>query len=72
MTTVYKICRAADWAQATEDGAYERSPSAQRDGFIHLSADHRVRETGRRHFFGESGFILAAFEDGAQLPAGFA
>jgi uncharacterized protein (DUF952 family) len=62
MTTVYKICRVEDWAQASEDGAYEGSLDDRRDGFIHLSASHQVSETARRYFSGESGLILVAFE----------
>jgi uncharacterized protein (DUF952 family) len=62
MMTVYKICRAVDWARAREVGAYEGSPDDRRDGFIHLSANHQVSETARRHFSGESGLILVAFE----------
>jgi uncharacterized protein (DUF952 family) len=62
MAIIYKICRAEEWAEASEKGAYEGSSVDRRDGFIHLSAGHQLRETAQRHFYGESGLILVAFD----------
>jgi uncharacterized protein (DUF952 family) len=68
MTLVYKICRVEDWQGAVAEGAYRGSPDDRRDGFIHLSAGHQVRETAARHFAGQSGLVLVAFEAKALGP----
>jgi uncharacterized protein (DUF952 family) len=62
MTLVYKICRARDWQEAVAKGAYRGSADDHRDGFIHLSAAHQLRETAKRHFTGETDLVLLAFE----------
>jgi len=62
MAFVYKICPAADWQEAENQVAFEGSEADRRDGFIHLSAAHQVRETARRHFAGHVGLVLVAFE----------
>ena len=54
MTLVYKICRASDWREAVAQGAYRGSSDDRRDGFIHLSAGHQLKETAQRHFAGQS------------------
>jgi uncharacterized protein (DUF952 family) len=61
MALVYKICPAGDWEEAKNKGAYTGSAVDRRDGFIHLSAPHQVRETARRHFAGQEGLVLVAF-----------
>jgi uncharacterized protein (DUF952 family) len=62
MTMVFKICPAAEWAAARQTGHYAGSPADHRDGFIHLSAAGQVAETAARHFAGQSGLVLVAFE----------
>ncbi|MFO0990589.1 MAG: DUF952 domain-containing protein [Hyphomicrobiales bacterium] len=62
MALIYKICSASDWEGAVKEGAFRGSPVDLRDGFIHLSAAHQVRETARRHFAGQEGLVLVAFE----------
>jgi uncharacterized protein (DUF952 family) len=66
MATLYKICSVAEWAEATAVGAFTGSEVDQRDGFIHLSAAHQVRDTAARHFAGRHGLVLVAY-DGAAL-----
>ncbi len=65
MAIVYKICSAAEWAEATATGAFTGSEADRRDGFIHLSAAHQLRETAARHFAGRDGLVLAAYDDTA-------
>jgi uncharacterized protein (DUF952 family) len=62
MALIYKICPASAWEEAENQGAFAGSEVDRRDGFIHLSAAHQVRETARRHFAGQGGLVLAAFE----------
>lgn len=62
MPLIFKICAAADWKTALTQGFYEGSAVDRRDGFIHLSTEAQVRETARRHFAGQDGLILIAFE----------
>jgi uncharacterized protein (DUF952 family)/phosphohistidine phosphatase SixA len=66
---VYKILAADDWAQARAAGVFAGSPDDARDGFIHLSASAQVAETARRHFHGQEGLVLVAF-DTLRLGAG--
>jgi uncharacterized protein (DUF952 family) len=62
MPLIYKICPAADWDAAAKAGFYKGSEVDRRDGFIHLSAASQVRETARRHFAGQDGLVLIAFD----------
>ena len=68
MTLVYKICRVSDWQEAMAQGAYRGSSDDHRDGFIHLSAGHQLKETARRHFAGQSDLILVAFDAASLQP----
>ena len=63
MPLLYKILPAASWRDATEKGRFEGSPVDHRDGFIHLSAAHQVRETAARHFAGQDGLVLVGFPE---------
>ena len=63
MRILFKILTAADWADAVAAGTYRGSAADHRDGFIHLSAGHQVRETAAKHFAGEEGLMLAAFAE---------
>jgi uncharacterized protein (DUF952 family) len=62
MAFIYKICPASDWREAESRGTFSGSEADRRDGFIHLSAIHQVRDTARRHFAGQDGLVLVAFE----------
>ncbi|MBL8893071.1 MAG: DUF952 domain-containing protein [Rhizobiales bacterium] len=62
MELIYKICPASDWEDARKTGEFRGSAVDFRDGFIHLSAPHQVRETARRHFAGQEDLVLVAFE----------
>ena len=58
MHTIYKICPASAWREAERQGVYRGSPDDARDGFIHFSTASQVRETARRHFFGQKALFL--------------
>jgi uncharacterized protein (DUF952 family) len=45
-----------------EKGATAGAPVDKSDGFIHFSTAAQAAETAARHFAGEDGLILAAFE----------
>ena len=65
MRFLYKILDRAQWHAAEAKGVFEGSAVDLKDGFIHLSAAHQVRETAARHFAGQHGLVLVAFaEDG--------
>ncbi|MFN4143821.1 DUF952 domain-containing protein [Aestuariivirga sp.] len=68
MRFLYKILSAAEWREALAKGVFEGSAVDRKDGFIHLSAAHQVRETARRHFAGEADLVLVGFAE-ADLPA---
>jgi uncharacterized protein (DUF952 family) len=65
MTILYKICSAAEWAEATASGAFTGSAADHRDGFIHLSAANQLRDTAARHFAGRDGLVLVAYDEAA-------
>lgn len=68
MTTIYKVCGAAEWAQAEASGRYEGSADDRRDGFIHFSTASQLAGTLARHFSGRDGLLLIAV-DGDGLGA---
>ncbi|MDD3838662.1 MAG: DUF952 domain-containing protein [Phenylobacterium sp.] len=62
MMRVYKILAEAEWRAALAAGRYEGSAVDRKDGFIHLSTAAQAPETARRHFAGQPGLVIAAFE----------
>ena len=62
MPSVYKLLRAAEWAEAREKTEFSGSPVDRADGFIHFSTAAQVRETAARHFAGEEGLVLAEID----------
>lgn len=70
MTLIYKISPEAAWRQAVADGIYRGAPIDLADGFIHFSTADQVAGTLAKHFAGETGLVLVAFDDatlGAEL-----
>jgi uncharacterized protein (DUF952 family) len=65
MAIVYKICDAALWQQAEQQGFFRGAPVDRTDGFIHFSAAHQVAETAARHFAGRQNLLLIAVETDA-------
>ena len=68
MTTIYKICRAAEWAEAERAGAFAGSEVDRRDGYIHFSTAEQVAETAAKYFAGIADLVLIAV-DGDKLGA---
>jgi uncharacterized protein (DUF952 family) len=62
MATVYKICDREEWESALAQGVFKGSAVDRRDGFIHFSAAHQLRETARRHFAHRPDLVLLAVE----------
>lgn len=65
---VYKILTAPQWA-AYSAGGDPAVPVDVADGFVHLSTADQVRETAARHFAGEEGLWLLAFDPASLGPA---
>ena len=63
MRILYKILTAAQWRAAQARGVFEGSAVDQKDGFIHLSAGHQMRETAARHFAGQEDLLLVGFRE---------
>lgn len=68
MATIYKVLGRDEWEKAVAQGVFEGSEIDLKDGFIHFSAAHQLRETVRRHFAGRSDLILAAIDADALGP----
>jgi uncharacterized protein (DUF952 family) len=63
MQLLFKILSAEEWHSAVSAGTFSGSAIDLKDGFIHLSAAHQMRETAVRHFNGREGLVLVAFPD---------
>ena len=62
MAIIFKICRAAEWAEAVRGGAFRGSAVDLRDGYIHFSTAAQVAETAARHFAGQTDLVLVAVD----------
>lgn len=62
MTTIYKICEAAQWAEAQRTGEFRGSAADFADGYMHFSTAAQVADTAAKHFAGMSGLVLVAVE----------
>lgn len=65
---IYKIVAAAEWRVAERDGIFRGAAVDRRDGFIHLSTASQVGETAAKHFAGQPGLLLIAFDATAFGP----
>jgi uncharacterized protein (DUF952 family) len=63
MTTIYKICETAQWAQAGRNGVFRGSAVDLADGYIHFSTAAQVADTAAKHFAGMPDLVLLAVED---------
>lgn len=59
---IYKICPAALWRQAQQDGIFRGAPVDLADGFIHFSTAAQAGETAARHFAGQGDLLLIAVD----------
>lgn len=64
---IYKLLRAAQWAQAKAESRFKGSPVDLADGFIHFSTAAQVQETAAKHFAGVSDLVLAEVDE-SRLP----
>ena len=62
MTTIYKICTAAEWREAEGAGVYRGSAVDHNDGFIHFSTAEQAGETARKWFAGQRDLMLVAID----------
>ncbi len=62
MTRIYKILTEAEWRAAVAADRFEGSAVDRHDGFIHFSTAAQAAETARRHFAGQSGLVIVAFD----------
>ena len=59
---IYKILRAAEWADLEAAGTIAGSPADVADGFVHLSTAAQVAGTLTRHFAGETRLVILALD----------
>lgn len=59
---IYKILRGPEWGALRNDKQTPGAPVDVADGFIHFSTAEQARETAAKHFAGEDGLMLAAFD----------
>src|SRR5262245_19028722 len=60
MTTIYKICETAQWAQAERSGEFRGSAADLADGYIHFSTATQVAGTAAKHFARMSDLVPVA------------
>ena len=58
VTTIFKICSATLWREATRAGVFRGSAVDIRDGFIHFSTLEQAAETAAKHFAGQRDLLL--------------
>ena len=62
MTLIYKILTRAAWDEAVAKGRFDGAAIDLQDGYIHFSSAAQAQETAARHFRGQEGLVVAAFE----------
>jgi uncharacterized protein (DUF952 family) len=60
VTTIYKICEAARWAEAERTGEFRGSAVDLADGYIHFSTAGQAAETAEKHFARMPDLVLVA------------
>ena len=65
MTTIYKICTAAEWHDAESRGRYRGSAVDRSDGFIHFSTAAQAVETAAKWFAGQLDLVLIGVDAGS-------
>ncbi|MBF9051837.1 DUF952 domain-containing protein [Roseobacter sp. HKCCD9010] len=66
---IYKILRAEEWAALTAAGETSGAPVDVADGYIHFSTASQAAETAAKHFAGEDGLVLLAYDTDTLGPA---
>jgi uncharacterized protein (DUF952 family) len=62
---IYKICAAAHWQAALNDGVFRGAAVDRRDGYIHFSTGTQVAETAAKHFAEQEDLVLIAVDAAA-------
>jgi uncharacterized protein (DUF952 family) len=62
MSLIFKIVGGDDWAKAQKMGQFTGAAIDVADGYIHLSAMEQVKETAAKHFAGQEGLVLVAYD----------
>jgi uncharacterized protein (DUF952 family) len=62
MSLVYKIIAQSAWDAAVAAGRFDGAAIDLQDGYIHLSTAGQAAETARKHFRGQEGLVVVAFE----------
>lgn len=68
MRLIFKIVPEDLWQEAEALGVFKGAPVDLADGFIHFSTADQARETAAKHFAGQDGLLLAAFDADAMGP----
>jgi uncharacterized protein (DUF952 family) len=61
----YKLCSAAEWAEAEAAGLWRGSTVDIADGYIHFSTAHQLAGTAAKHFSGRSDLLLVSIDPAA-------
>ncbi|MEI9891308.1 MAG: DUF952 domain-containing protein [Caulobacteraceae bacterium] len=69
MSRIYKILPRAAWDEAVAQGRFDGSPIDLQDGYIHFSTAEQAQETAAKHFGGQQGLVVAAFDTDDLGPA---
>jgi uncharacterized protein (DUF952 family) len=59
---IYKILRSGEWTALQAEAETTGAPVDEADGYIHFSTLAQVRETAAKHFAGDDGLYILAFE----------
>ncbi len=59
---IYKILRNSEWLEFDAAGETRGAPVDLADGYIHFSTASQAAETAAKHFAGEDGLWLVAFD----------
>ncbi len=62
MTLIFKIVSDSAWREALAAGVFHGAAIDLADGYIHFSDSTQAVETAQRHFAGQHGLLLVAFE----------
>ena len=57
MKTIFHIAKISDWEAAKQEGLY-KTPSLEKDGFIHCSLAHQIPPVANFNFKGQQGLVL--------------
>ncbi len=58
---IYKILRASEWAELERADETAGAPIDVADGYVHFSTAEQAAETAAKHFAGETGLKLLAY-----------